>query len=102
MGMVCSWLFKMWKNLIFCTLFESIIIYFILFFFFHSPLHYAAAMTGPTDILELLVEFGADVDAINDDHCTPLFFATQANNYYAASALLNAGEYQHLISGISQ
>ena len=49
-------------------------------------------MTGPVDILELLVEYGADVDAINEDHCTPLFFATQANNYYAASALLQAGE----------
>ncbi len=49
-------------------------------------------MTGPTDILELLVEYGADTDAINDDHCTPLFFATQANNYYAASALLQAGK----------
>ncbi|XP_022088281.1 uncharacterized protein LOC110977993 isoform X2 [Acanthaster planci] len=57
----------------------------------NTPLHYAAGMTGPTDILELLIEYGADVDAVNEDICSPLFFATQANNYYGASILLQAG-----------
>ncbi|XP_071830490.1 uncharacterized protein [Apostichopus japonicus] len=57
----------------------------------NSPLHYAAGMTGPTDVLNLLVEYGADVDAINEDHCTPLFFATQANNFFGAGGLLLAG-----------
>ncbi|XP_071809537.1 uncharacterized protein [Asterias amurensis] len=57
----------------------------------NTPLHYAAGMTGPTDILECLIEYGADVDAVNEDICSPLFFATQANNYYGASVLLQAG-----------
>ncbi|XP_071500405.1 uncharacterized protein [Diadema antillarum] len=57
----------------------------------NAPVHYAAGMTGPTDILELLLEYGADIDSTNEDNCTPLFFSTQSNNYYAASVLLNAG-----------
>jgi len=37
------------------------------------------------------LSFDADVDALNDDACTPLFYATQSNNLYAASLLLNHG-----------
>lgn len=61
--------------------------------FVFSPLHYASGMTGPTDVLDLLIEYGANVDAVNEDHCTPLFFATQANNFFGAGALLLAGRY---------
>ena len=44
-----------------------------------------------SDLLELLLSFNADVDAMNDDLCSPLFYATQSNNLYAASLLLNHG-----------
>ncbi|XP_070560695.1 uncharacterized protein [Ptychodera flava] len=57
----------------------------------NTPLHYSAGMTGPTDILEILLAYGADVDALNDDQCTPLFFAMQANNMYSASVLIDNG-----------
>ncbi|XP_070560748.1 uncharacterized protein [Ptychodera flava] len=57
----------------------------------NTPLHYSAGMTGPTDILETLLSYGADVDALNDDQCTPLFFAMQGNNMYSASLLIDNG-----------
>jgi hypothetical protein len=48
-------------------------------------------MSGDTSVLETLIAFGADVDAINQDGATPLFFACQCNNQYATSILLNNG-----------
>lgn len=45
-------------------------------------------MSGPTDVLELLLAYGAEVDAPNVEHATPLFFACQCNNHVAASILL--------------
>ena len=56
-----------------------------------SALHYAASMTGLTDVLETLISFGADLDAVNDEHATPLFFACQCSNQYAAHILLLNG-----------
>ena len=44
-------------------------------------------MSGPTDVLEALLEYGAALDAVNDDGATPLFFACQCNNQFAASVL---------------
>ena len=46
-------------------------------------------MSGPTDVLELLLAHGADLDAPNEEHATPLFFACQCNNQFAASILLS-------------
>ncbi|XP_071956727.1 uncharacterized protein [Antedon mediterranea] len=58
----------------------------------NTPLHYAAGMLGgSSDIMGLLLQYGAEVDAVNDDNCTPLFFATQANNQFATSVLLANG-----------
>ncbi|XP_077994506.1 uncharacterized protein LOC144448226 [Glandiceps talaboti] len=57
----------------------------------NTALHYAAGMTGPTDILETLLSYGADVDSLNEDQCTPLFFAMQSNNLYSASILIDQG-----------
>ncbi|XP_064635397.1 uncharacterized protein LOC135492725 [Lineus longissimus] len=57
----------------------------------NTALHYAASMVGSTDVLELLIEYGADIDDINDDQCTPLFFATQCNNQFAANILIDYG-----------
>ncbi|KAJ8299500.1 hypothetical protein KUTeg_023560 [Tegillarca granosa] len=54
-------------------------------------LHYAAGMAGSSDILDLLLSYGAEVDAFNEDGNTPLFFATQSDNQYSASALIDHG-----------
>ena len=54
-------------------------------------LHYASSMSGTTDVLETLVGAGADTDAVNEDGATPLFYACQCNNQYAASTLLAHG-----------
>lgn len=48
-------------------------------------------MSGDTDVLETLISFGANLDAVNQDGATPLFFACQCNNQYATSILLNHG-----------
>ena len=62
------------------------------FFSFSRALHLTAGLVNASDLLELLLSFNADVDAtMNDDLCSPLFYATQSNNLYAASLLLNHG-----------
>ena len=35
--------------------------------------------------------YKAEIDAINEDGCTPLFFATQSNNKFAACVLIEQG-----------
>ncbi|KAL8568154.1 hypothetical protein ACOMHN_027677 [Nucella lapillus] len=57
----------------------------------NSALHYAASLSGPTDVLEMLLSFGADVDVLNSEASTPLFCATQANNQFAACVLVSQG-----------
>lgn len=57
----------------------------------HCPLHYAAALTDASDLMLLLLEFGADPNEVNDDLCSPLFAACQANNFVGASLLLDSG-----------
>ncbi|XP_076450581.1 uncharacterized protein LOC143286742 [Babylonia areolata] len=57
----------------------------------NSALHYAASLSGPTDVLEMLLSFGSDVDVLNSEGSTPLFFATQSNNQFAACVLINQG-----------
>lgn len=54
-------------------------------------LHFAASSLGSTEVLEVLIAYGANVDCLNEDHATPLFFACQTNNQLAASLLLNCG-----------
>ena len=61
------------------------------FFSFSRTLHLTAGLVNASDLLELLLSFNADIDAMNDDLCSPLFYATQSNNLYAASLLLNHG-----------
>ena len=46
---------------------------------------------GSTDVLELLLSYGADINAPNSEHSTPLFFSCQTNNMFAASVLLSRG-----------
>lgn len=63
---------------------------------FWSSLHYAASLSGEADILELLLRYDANVDALNDDGETPLFFATKSNNKFAASTLIDRkANYRH-------
>lgn len=63
---------------------------------FCSSLHYAASLSGEADILELLLRYDANVDALNDDGETPLFFATKSNNKFAASTLIDRkANYRH-------
>ncbi|XP_060562778.1 uncharacterized protein LOC132722318 isoform X4 [Ruditapes philippinarum] len=57
----------------------------------NSALHYAASLSGTSDVLELLVMYKAEIDAVNEDGCTPLFFATQSNNKFAACVLIEQG-----------
>ncbi|KAK7098620.1 uncharacterized protein [Littorina saxatilis] len=57
----------------------------------NSALHYAASLSGPTDVLEMLLSFGSDVDVLNSEGSTPLFFSTQSNNQFAACVLINQG-----------
>lgn len=57
----------------------------------NSALHYAASLSGPTDVLEMLLSFGADVDVMNSEASTPLFCATQSNNQFAACILISQG-----------
>ena len=56
-----------------------------------SALHYAASMSGAVDVMKALIDSGGDVNVINQDHCTPLMFACQSNNMYAASLLIENG-----------
>ena len=48
----------------------------------YRALHYAAGLSGPTDVLELLINYGAAIDACNEECCTPLFFSILANRFY--------------------
>ena len=48
-------------------------------------------MSGPTDVLELLIDSGASVDRKNMDGSGPLSIACQANNKFACSLLLDRG-----------
>lgn len=54
-------------------------------------LHLAVQMSGPTDVLEILLEAGAKVDSVNDCKETPFFHAARNQNFYAASLLLESG-----------
>ncbi|GCB71563.1 hypothetical protein scyTo_0001618 [Scyliorhinus torazame] len=56
-----------------------------------SALHLAVGKEFCSDLLILLLSNNAEVDILNSDHCTPLFFAVQASNYYGTSLLINHG-----------
>lgn len=53
----------------------------------NSPLHYAAYQ-GHTSICNLLISFGASIDATNGSGCTPVFFATQQGHVEVVNLLL--------------
>ena len=57
----------------------------------HRPLHLAAALCKYQEIIDLLLDDGAEVDPKNNSLSTPLSTACQANNLYAASRLIAKG-----------
>lgn len=65
-------------------------------FYICSALHFAAMIPGNTDVLELLLSHGADINASNSENSTPLFFSCQSNNTFAASVLIASGADIHL------
>ena len=58
---------------------------------YDSAMHYASGMSGSADVLETLINYGADLDPQNDEGNTPVFFAAKSNNQFAACALIEQG-----------
>jgi hypothetical protein len=55
-----------------------------------TPLHYAAA-GGKDDIVRLLLDKGAEIDARSPNHTTPLMIAAYEGHYSTAKLLLDRG-----------
>jgi len=55
------------------------------------PLHLAASLTSQPDIVEVLLENGAEMNAQNKTGMTPLITACQANSIHSASKLVENG-----------
>ena len=64
-----------------------------------TPLH-VAAMKGYIDIIELLLESGANIDAVNDDQETPLYKSCNFNQLDAVKVLLRYGANPNTSSGL--
>ncbi|KAK6482400.1 hypothetical protein HHUSO_G15403 [Huso huso] len=56
-----------------------------------STLHLAALQTNLTELLALLLGQGADVNKLNDEQCSPLFYAVHVSNFHGAALLLENG-----------
>jgi len=63
-----------------------------------SPLHYAAWFGSSTAILRVLLDRGAKVDALNDRHITPLYFASVAGHESQVKLLLERGADRSIAS----
>ncbi len=63
-----------------------------------SPLHYAAT-SGHVDVIELLLEHHAFIDAGSPNGTTPLMMAARFNHTEAARKLLQAGADPTLVNG---
>ncbi|KAK3101728.1 hypothetical protein FSP39_005894 [Pinctada imbricata] len=57
----------------------------------NTAIHYASSLSGSTDVLEMLLSYDGEVDAVHNEGCSPLFFATQSNNQFAACILIEKG-----------
>ena len=53
----------------------------------------AAGLTDHPEVVEVLLEAGADPDTTNSTLATPLIIACQTNDLFAARALLSKGIY---------
>ena len=57
----------------------------------------AAGLTDHPEVVEVLLEAGADPDTTNSTLATPLIIACQTNNLFAARALLSKGTHVCII-----
>nr|XP_026689433.1 uncharacterized protein LOC100182602 isoform X2 [Ciona intestinalis] len=57
----------------------------------NTSVHLATKMSGPPDVLGVLLEFGASFDLPNDEGESPLFDTMRHNNFQAASILIEKG-----------
>ncbi|HTK83958.1 MAG TPA: ankyrin repeat domain-containing protein [Patescibacteria group bacterium] len=62
-----------------------------------TPLHLAAHW-GDRKAIKLLLEAGAELDALGDMGCTPLYRAVMKNNIQVAEFLFSAGANPDLVS----
>lgn len=61
----------------------------------YTPM-YVAARVGRIDVIKALVDFGADVNALNKDGFTPLHVAAQSGHLEVISALAEYGGDLHI------
>lgn len=57
----------------------------------NSVLHYASEWSLPNDVMNFLIQKGADVNAVNGNGETPLFSAAKADNADAIDSLVKSG-----------
>jgi ankyrin repeat protein len=63
-----------------------------------TPLHYAAWFGSSTAILQVLLDRGAKIDALNDRQITPLYFASVAGHESQVKLLLERGADRSIAS----
>jgi len=63
-----------------------------------SPLHYAAWFGSSTAILQVLLDRGANINALNDRSITPLYFASVAGHESQVKLLLERGADRNIAS----
>ena len=68
-----------------------------------TPLHWAAAKADAPEVIDLLIDYGADIDAPNAMGLTPLHCAARDNaNPAVAKELLDYGAGVHALTGIGK
>lgn len=55
-----------------------------------TPIHFAA-QDGRTNLVILLLDYGANIDSVNSTNCTPLYFAVCGNHIETVKVLLSRG-----------
>ena len=62
-----------------------------------GPLHYAAGK-GWLEVVELLLDAGADKDLLSEDNCTPLYYAVLGQTELEKHLMISAVMLQESIS----
>jgi cytohesin len=66
-----------------------------------TPLHFAVR-NGHADVIDLLLDHGADLDARDEDGCSPLLRAVKAGRFELAKRLLDRGADVHTFNGLGE